>query len=173
MKKCNKCKVEKEEKFFHKDSSKKDGLKNVCKDCRRVKSIKYKCSKQRGKFDRNIKTGMHRSIKFKRSGKWEKIVNYSFTDLMLHLESLFDSSMNWNNYGSYWCIDRIIPTSVYRYSNVKNSEFQKCWSIKNCRPLSIKESVKKKNFIIWDLIDRYKLFDIVPIGVIVVDKKNL
>ena len=41
MKMCNKCNEEKEEKEFYKDSSKKDGLSTLCKECKRKYSKKY------------------------------------------------------------------------------------------------------------------------------------
>lgn len=41
MKICNCCKDEKEKKLFPKDSSRKDGLSYVCKECRKLKSKKW------------------------------------------------------------------------------------------------------------------------------------
>jgi len=36
--------------------------------------------------------------------KWESLVDYTFQDLIEHLESKFDENMSWDNYGNYWRI---------------------------------------------------------------------
>jgi hypothetical protein len=74
--------------------------------------------------------------------------------------------MNWNNFGSYWWIDKIIPRSVFKYGNVANNELKKCWSLKNLRPLFKTECKRKGDKVIWELIEKYNLFDILPIGLI-------
>ena len=42
MKKCKKCELEKELKFFGKDKNTKDGLKSQCKKCRNISNKKYR-----------------------------------------------------------------------------------------------------------------------------------
>jgi hypothetical protein len=64
---------------------------------------------------RNI---LYKAIKYKTSknGSSESILGCSFEEFKLHLESKFESWMNWDNYGLYngtsnygWDIDHIIP----------------------------------------------------------------
>jgi len=50
-----------------------------------------------------------------------------------HLESKFTSDMNWNNYGSYWVVDHIIPISWF---NVENESCRnKAFHYTNTQPL--------------------------------------
>jgi len=50
-----------------------------------------------------------------------------------YIESKFDSNMNWDNYGSYWELDEIIPCSAWDQSN--EIEQIACWNYLNSRPL--------------------------------------
>ena len=74
--------------------------------------------------------------------------------------------MNWGNYGVEWIIGKVIPTSAYRYGNVKGNEFKKAWSLKNFIPISKSEHSKQNGKIIIELISTYNLFDILPSGMI-------
>jgi hypothetical protein len=56
---------------------------------------------------------------FSKSGKTQELLGTSFNELKMHLESLFEPWMNWNNYGLYngainygWDIDHIISLST-------------------------------------------------------------
>lgn len=80
---------------------------------------------------------------------------YSMKDLKLHLESQFESWMNWDNHGKYnvktwndndsktwkWNIDHIIPHSTFNYVSMEDREFRDCWALSNLRPLSAKQNV--------------------------------
>jgi hypothetical protein len=46
MKVCSKCKKEKEDSEFHKHTISKDGLRNVCKECRKIESKEYTINNQ-------------------------------------------------------------------------------------------------------------------------------
>ena len=83
------------------------------------------------------------------------------------LELGWTPEMNWENYGSYWVVDKIIPTSFYRYSDRINNEFQKAWSIKNLRPLTRVDHNRRGKHIDMDLVELYSLYDILPIGKII------
>ena len=44
--------------------------------------------------------------------------------------------MNWDNYGTYWEIDHIIPRNLFNnIFDYKSKNFQICWSLMNLRPL--------------------------------------
>lgn len=66
---------------------------------------------------------------------WETIVNYTFEDLVKHLELQFIPEMSWDNYGSYWEIDHIIPQNLFDIQSVEDEQFKICWSLANLRPL--------------------------------------
>lgn len=74
-----------------------------------------------------------------------KYLPYTPQDLKHHLESQFDSSMTWNNHGTGWHIDHIIPQAAFHYDSETHPDFQKCWALNNLRPLNAKLNMKKSS----------------------------
>jgi hypothetical protein len=70
---------------------------------------------------------------------------YTMDELKRHLEKQFDDKMTWNNYGSYWHIDHIVPQSSFAYSSMENQAFKDCWALSNLRPLEAMENIMKSN----------------------------
>ena len=72
----------------------------------------------------------------------------------------FTSEMNWENYGTYWSIDHIIPACKFDLS-IEDEKFKCCnWS--NLMPVTIKYNSSKKeidmnqiNFIV-NKIEKFK-----------------
>ena len=76
------------------------------------------------------------------------ILGYSVDDLRHHLESLFQLGMNWQNYGSAWHIDHIIPKSWFNLASedgIDEYELRLCWSLENLQPLWANENLEKKD----------------------------
>jgi len=79
----------------------------------------------------------------------------SLQDIKIHIESLFEPWMNWQNKGTYvpenwddndqstfkWNLDHIIPQSDLPYTSMEDENFKKCWSLDNLRPLNAKQNV--------------------------------
>jgi len=163
MKVCNVCNKLKNIEEFHKDKTRKDGRKYVCKSCLNVKRV----NSTHLSFDRSLATSIYQSMKANKSGyAWEKIVGFSIDDLKEKLEETFDDDMTWENYGDIWVMDKIIPPSYYKYSDIKNNELKKCWSLKNFRAVRKTEKNKKNSAELRKLIIFYQLFDILPVGLI-------
>jgi hypothetical protein len=59
------------------------------------------------------------------------------------LEYNFTEDMNWDNYGTYWSIDHIIPVCKYDLTN--EDEKLKCWNWSNMMPVTINYNSSKKN----------------------------
>jgi hypothetical protein len=92
-----------------------------------------------------------------KNGKTWKYLAYTVADLKDHLESLFETWMNWDNQGVYnsttwddndpstwvWNIDHIIPHSRFNYTTLDCEEFRKCWALENLRPLSAKRNIEE------------------------------
>ncbi len=58
-----------------------------------------------------------------------------------YIESLLSKDMSWNNYGSYWEIDHILPCASF---DLKNSEEQEiCFAYWNLQPLEKIENRQK------------------------------
>jgi uncharacterized protein (DUF983 family) len=88
-----------------------------------------------------------------------KYLSYIMQELINYLESLFESWMNWNNFGKYnaktwndndyltwtWNIDHIIPCSYFKYTSMEDEEFRQCWALENLRPYSAKQNNKDGN----------------------------
>lgn len=73
-------------------------------------------------------------------GKYEDLTKlgidfYTVDELRAHLESLFTPEMNWDNYGSYWELDHIIPQNCFNLESPESKDFKICWSLANLRPL--------------------------------------
>lgn len=79
-------------------------------------------------------------------------LGYTIQELKEHLEKQFEPWMSWENWGKYdtsvwddndqttwtWQLDHIIPQSKLPYTNMKDENFKKCWSLDNLRPYSAK-----------------------------------
>jgi hypothetical protein len=92
-----------------------------------------------------MRRSIHRAIgREKNNSKWEKLVDYSFNDLMKHLESQFEDWMTWDNYGK-WHIDHIKPISLFNFTKPDDPEFKECWALKNLQPLEARENIRKQN----------------------------
>jgi len=136
------------------------------KDKKRIYDRIYRKLKRKNPIEK-IKNYISRSINLmlnnKRSNKNKlKILNYvpwTLIELKTHIESLFESWMNWNNQGVYkvdswndedqttwvWHLDHIVPHSHFKYESMDCEEFRQCWSLNNLRPYSAKKNVLEGN----------------------------
>ncbi len=76
---------------------------------------------------------------------------YTIDELKSHLEKQFEPWMNWQNWGigeRHWQIDHIRPDCSFNYTSTDDPEFQKCWALKNLRPLGAIDNNKKNGKII-------------------------
>lgn len=95
-----------------------------------------------------LRSNCSRLIHFALKGNKRKfsILNYlpyTMEELKNHLEHQFDDKMTWDNYGSYWHIDHIIPQIKLQFSSMTEENFTKCWSLSNLRPLEAIQNMKK------------------------------
>jgi hypothetical protein len=92
----------------------------------------------------NIRTLIRNSIKRGYSTKSKKtieILGCSFEEFKLHLESQFDDKMNWENQGTYWHLDHIIPIS----SSETEEDVYRLNHYTNFQPLYWLDNLKKSN----------------------------
>lgn len=104
---------------------------------KRLKNPKYNLSNR-------IRCRMWASLRGSKNISWQKIVNYSIKDLMLHIESKFKDGMSWDNMGK-WHIDHIKPISLFNFNSFNDREFQECWDLNNLQPLWEKDNKIKSN----------------------------
>ena len=151
MKKCVKCKIEKEVEDFCKDSKSKDGKQSQCKKCKAEYLKEYyannpdkrgeKTKEQRLKtyYKNRVSMNFSRRLRkalngLKEGHSWESLVGYSIIDLKEHLERQFIDGMGCHNYGE-WHIDHKKPISSFNIESVDSKEFKECWSLDNLQPL--------------------------------------
>ena len=151
----NKDKVKQRQKVYYSEN----------KDIIRMRKRKYNSKRLKNK-EFSLRSNISRSIRFalknngfKKSGSVLNFLPYKIIELKNHLESLFESWMNWDNYGNYrlnswndsdqstwkWNIDHIIPQSMFNYDSMNHPDFFKCRALENLRPLSAKENLLKSN----------------------------
>lgn len=124
--------------------------------------FKYKTDIQY-KLRQDISTSIVKGLKKRNSSKngnsCLQFLQYSIDELKIHLESLFESWMTWDNRGIYnpitwndsnsatwtWQIDHIIPHSNFKYSSMEDQAFKDCWALTNLRPLSAKQNLLDGN----------------------------
>jgi len=120
-------------------------------------SLKYKNNiyfKLRKIISKSVSGALKNNYSSKYNKSILKYLPYTIMDLKIHLESLFEPWMNWNNHGVYnintwddsdsstwtWQIDHIEPHKNFKYLDMECDEFKKCWSLNNLRPLSSKQN---------------------------------
>lgn len=114
---------------------------------KRVTDITYKL---RTNFSHLVNYYMKLNNSSKNGKSMLKYFDYTLDQLKRHIESQFDNKMSWDNYGSYWHIDHIIPQSILPYTSMEDDNFKKCWDLKNLRPLEKIANIKKGNRLIED-----------------------
>lgn len=129
--------------------------KKIHRSKRKTKIQRNKYQKERRKIPKNhLDTNFSNHIRIAMNNKkayrtWESLVGYTLQDLFNHLEKQFDKKMNWENYGSYWHIDHIVPISWFPYETAEEQAFKDCWGLKNLQPLEAKMNMSKGNRLIF------------------------
>jgi len=91
------------------------------------------------------------------------IFKFKFEELVIHLESKFNTYMSWDNYGTYWVVDHIVPVISFEYDSINNPLFHLCWSLQNLQPLEKTLNQKKHDIISeeWNNLELAKKFGII------------
>ena len=145
--KCEKCDNEKCLKEFAK--LKKFYKKKICLVCypaflseqknawsakERATNINYRIKKSLAARLRNVLTKENTTMNY---------IGCNIQYLREWFEFNFTEEMNWDNYGSYWSIDHIIP--VCKFDLTIEEEKLKCWNWTNMMPTTVKYNSSKKN----------------------------
>jgi hypothetical protein len=78
-----------------------------------------------------------------KSGSTYELLGCTWEHLRWHIEAQFDRKMIWENHGSYWHLDHIIPLDSFDLSDPAQQRRACHW--KNLQPLEAKENIRKKN----------------------------
>lgn len=90
---------------------------------------------------RNIRKRLREALKGKRG--CPSIVGCKRIDFMRHIESKFKKGMHWNNYGTHWHIDHIVPLSRFDLSDPYQMKMANHWT--NLQPLEALRNMEKSD----------------------------
>lgn len=79
---------------------------------------------------------------------YQSILGYlgcSPLELRRHLEQQFKRGMTWENYGTRWHVDHIIPCASFDHDDL--NQIAQCWHWTNLRPLKAAENISKSDTI--------------------------
>jgi hypothetical protein len=144
--KCEKCNEEKTLKDFSK--LKKFYKKKICLSCYPIFLKEQKTEWCRKERISNINYRLKKSLAARLRTvliKNDSTMNYigcNIQYLREWFEYNFTSEMNWDNYGSYWSIDHIIP--VCKFDLTVEDEKCKCWNWSNLMPVTVNYNSSKK-----------------------------
>lgn len=154
MIKCVRCNISKELKFFPARLDTTVGYRTTCKECRMQIMSKYYHDVYNEKRRERAKEDLqYRLMKIHRARIWKVLIKthkkqssakYLGCDkevLKSWLEFQFTEGMNWDNYGSKWTVDHVLPISLFDLT--KENEQMICFNWKNLQPH--KENFSKNN----------------------------
>jgi hypothetical protein len=94
----------------------------------------------------SISVLVRRSLKSEKGWRsWRRLVGYDVRVLRHHLERQFLKGMTWENFGTAWHIDHILPRSSFKFSTADDRDFKACWALTNLRPLWADQNFRKSN----------------------------
>jgi hypothetical protein len=105
-------------------------------------------TKERRKTDINFKMSeilrskIHKML-HNRKTSYSNYIGCDLEWLKKWLEYRFDDNMNWENFGSYWQIDHILPIHGFNLQN--DNEVRICFNWTNLQPLSALENRQKSD----------------------------
>lgn len=100
------------------------------------------------KVKKNLSRRLHEIMKGIGLTKGASILKYigcSQKELRRCIESQFVNSMSWENHGTYWHVDHILPCSSFDHNDPR--QVAQCWHWTNLRPLEARKNMAKSDSI--------------------------
>jgi hypothetical protein len=144
--KCEKCNEEKALKHFAK--LKKFYKKKICISCYPIFLTEQKNEWCRNERSCNANYRIKKSIAARLRTVLDKntsTMNYIGCNIQFlreWFEFNFTSEMNWENYGSFWSIDHVIP--VCKFDLTDETQKYQCWNWTNLMPVSVVYNSSKR-----------------------------
>jgi len=94
----------------------------------------------------NLRTKLRFVLNRERVRKSEKtitMIGCTYNQLKVHLESGFKRGMRWDNYGTLWHVDHVIPCAAFDHTDPKQRA--QCWHWTNLRALDAKKNLQKSD----------------------------
>jgi len=123
------------------------------KNYEKIKETKRNYEKKRKSTDPiykligNFRTAIYTVLKennVTKYGHYFEILGYQPEQLINHLEVQFKDGMSWDNYGE-WHVDHKLPITYFKFNDVTDNEFKRCWSLENLQPMWGSENISKSN----------------------------
>jgi len=109
----------------------------------RKKKIKEKrISNLNFKISEILRSKIHKMLKNQKTS-YAKYIGCDIEWFKKWLEFRFDKNMNWDNLGSYWQIDHILPINLFDFT--KENNIMICFHWTNLQPLESTENRQKSN----------------------------
>lgn len=118
---------------------------------------KYNRERYRNNLNYKIKTILNKRIRDYIKNKNTKTLEFigcSIEFFIIWIEYQFDEKMNWDNMGSFWHFDHVIPCAYFTLDD--KTEQLICYHWSNIRPCEKIENIIKKNKILPELIFKHQ-----------------
>lgn len=119
-------------------------LPTACADCKSKCKKRHKSGPMRSM--RNRFRDVMRKVRAGNLSGFTRTMGCSHKQFRNHLQSQFKQGMTWNNYGTKWQVDHILPVASFDHTD--SEQVKKCWHYSNLRPLCAIENNKKRDKII-------------------------
>jgi hypothetical protein len=115
------------------------------KDEKRVYQKKYVARKRNSdplfKLISNRRSRRYAILKNNKTSQSKELLGCTIQKWKGYLEQRFDENMTWDNYGTYWELDEIIPCSAWDLNDC--IEERACWHYLNSQPLKVNLNISK------------------------------
>jgi hypothetical protein len=78
-----------------------------------------------------------------KKSKTKDYLGCTLDEIKIYLEKQFTKEMNWENYGTYWQVDHIIPCKAFNFSD--DEQIKKCYHYSNLQPLPKSVNISKSD----------------------------
>ncbi len=96
------------------------------------------------RFRKKIANKIRKRLQSKNGVATTKFLGCSVNEFKAHLAAKFQPGMSWENYGTVWHMDHIIPCAAFEPTI---EEMKKCWHYTNIQPLFVEDNRAKSNIV--------------------------
>lgn len=161
IKNCSQCNKSKNIlKNYSKKIGTQDGYSNICKECNkkyRQSISKELYQKKKHKLNTNIQYKLAERIRGRlrillgdikvKKPKTEKLIGCSLDYFINHLNKSFYEEITFENYGTVWHLDHIIPCDWFNLTDI--NQLNACTHYTNLQALIINDNLIKSNRLDW------------------------
>lgn len=136
---------ERSNEYFHRPEVKEKMKENAKRNSTKRKEV----LKERYKNDENfqlvsiIRSRLSKALKRNKNKSSIVYLGCDIEFLKKWLEFRFDENMNWDNLGTYWHIDHVLP--INRFNLTNDDDKMVCFNWTNLQPLTSTENLQKKD----------------------------